>query len=150
MADVLSDHGLAQTIGADQNKVASLGEEVQGQGTFDHIAFDLLGPRPVEVGHRLKLLGSLTAATFVPGCDGRVRRPRSRPQMFQNLAWRPALFGGARQKVVHVAGHGMQADLFQSFRQAIAPGRHRANGRAHRKSPDRGGGHPTPAPRDGG
>jgi len=56
MADVLGDHGLAQAIGTDQNQVTSLGEEVQGQCPFDHIAFDFLGPRPVEVGHGLELL----------------------------------------------------------------------------------------------
>jgi hypothetical protein len=39
--------------------------------------------------------------------------------MFQNLA-RPALFGGPRQKVVHLGGKGVQADLFQLRRQAIA------------------------------
>jgi len=47
---------LAQAIGTNQNQVTSLREEVQGQCPFDHIAFDLLGPRPVEVGHGLELL----------------------------------------------------------------------------------------------
>ena len=29
VADVLGDHGLAQAVGADQNEIAGLGEEVQ-------------------------------------------------------------------------------------------------------------------------
>jgi len=38
------------------------------------------------------------------------------------------------------------------FHRTVPTGRsrHRVNGRAHRKSPDREGGHPTPAPPDGG
>ena len=52
--------------------------------------------------------------------------------------------------LVYFGGEGVQADLFQLRRQAIARNRRRAGGRVHRKSPDRGGAHPAPAPPDSG
>jgi hypothetical protein len=149
MADVLGDHRLAQPVGAHQDQVAGLREEVQRQSTFNDIAFDLAGPGPVEVGHGLKLLDLGEAQPpfqTAVGAFGSL----GLSQMFQNLARRPALFGSPRQKVVHFGGHSVQADLLQLRREAIARGRRRANGRAHRKSPDRGDGHPAPEPPDGG
>ena len=118
VADVLGNHGLAQTVGADQDQVAGFGEKVQRQRPFNDVAFDLGGPGPVVVGHGLKLLDLGEAQppfqTAVGAFGGFGLR-----QMFQNLARRPALFGGPRQKVVYSAGHGVQADLFQLRRQAI-------------------------------
>ena len=51
VADVLGNHGLAQTVGADQDQVAGFGEEVLRQSPFNDVAFDLGGPGPVEVSH---------------------------------------------------------------------------------------------------
>jgi hypothetical protein len=56
VADVLGDHGLAQTVCADQDQIAGLGEEVQCERPLDDIAFDALGPGPFEVGHGLEPL----------------------------------------------------------------------------------------------
>ena len=140
---------LPSPLRADQDQVAGLGEEVQRQRAFDDIAFDLGGPRPIEVGHGFELLDLGKAQPPFQAAVGAFGGFGLR-QMFQNLARRPALFGGPRQKVVHFAGQGVQADLLELRRQAIARGRRHAGGRAHRKSPDRGGGHPAPGLRDGG
>ena len=56
VADVLGDHGLAQAVGADQDEIAGLGEEVQGECPLDDIAFDARWLGPFEVGHGLELL----------------------------------------------------------------------------------------------
>src|ERR1039458_292582 len=56
VADVLRDHGFAQTVGAHEDEVAGLGEEVQRERPFDDIAFDVRGPGPFEVSHGLELL----------------------------------------------------------------------------------------------
>ena len=92
VADVLGDHGLAQAIGANQDEVAGLGEEVQRKRPFDDIAFDARGPGPVEVGHGLELLdlGGAQAAleTAVSALGNFDLR-----QMIEQLARRPALLG---------------------------------------------------------
>src|SRR5207247_2321740 len=49
--DTLGDHGLAQSVGAAQDEVAALGEEVQGEGGFDQGAVEFLGLVPFEVSH---------------------------------------------------------------------------------------------------
>ena len=118
VADVLGDHRFAQTVAADQDQVAGFGEEVQREGAFDNVAFDLGGPGPIEVGHGLELLdaddaqAALQAAVRALGGFG-LR------QLFQHLARGPARFGGARQKVVQLRGHGAQADLLQLRGQVI-------------------------------
>src|SRR5450755_4099361 len=56
VSDVLSDHRLAQTVAAHQDEIASFAKKLQRQRAFDDIAFNLGGPRPIEVGHGLESL----------------------------------------------------------------------------------------------
>jgi len=72
VSDVLSDHGFAQTIPAHQDEIAGFAEEIQGQGTFDDIAFDLSGPGPIESAMGLNLLMPLIRRR-----RSRLRRERS-------------------------------------------------------------------------
>ena len=137
MAEVLSNHRLAQAICTDKNQVSALGQKVQRQSALNDVAFDLLGPGPVEVGHGLELLNLRhpqpafqTAMSAFGGLGLR--------QLLQDLARRPAQFGGPRQKVIQLAGNGAQADLVQLRWQAMIRHRHRACGRVHRRSPDWG------------
>ena len=58
VSNVLSDHRLAQTVAAHQDKIAGFAKEIQRQRAFDDIAFDLGGPRPIEVGHGLESLNA--------------------------------------------------------------------------------------------
>ena len=87
-------------------------EKVQRQGAFDDIAFDLGGPGPVEVGHGFELLDAGEAQAPFQTAVGAFG-DFGLCQMFQDLARRPALFGGPRQKVVQFGGQGAQADLFE-------------------------------------
>jgi hypothetical protein len=64
VADVLSNHGLAQSVGAHQDEIAGFAKEVQRQGTLDDITFDLRGPGPFEVSYGLKFL-----SICLPVCD---------------------------------------------------------------------------------
>ena len=58
VADILRDHRLADPVRAEQYQVACFFDEVERQRSFDHLAIDLLGPRPVEVSHRFEALDS--------------------------------------------------------------------------------------------
>ena len=51
---VLGDGGLAGGVGADQDDVGALGDELQRAQLLDGGAVDLLGPLPVEVAQRLE------------------------------------------------------------------------------------------------
>ncbi len=51
VGEVLGDHRLADAVGADEDDVGGLGEEVEGEEFLDGAAVDLLRPLPVEVGH---------------------------------------------------------------------------------------------------
>jgi hypothetical protein len=54
VGDVFGDHRFAEAVGAEQEKVASFGNELQGEGGFNEVAVDFLGPVPVEVGDGLE------------------------------------------------------------------------------------------------
>jgi hypothetical protein len=54
VGDVLSDHGLAQTIRADKDKVARFGDEIQSEGALNQITVDFQGPTPIEIGDRFE------------------------------------------------------------------------------------------------
>ena len=125
-------------------------QEVQRQCPFDHIAFDLGGPGPVEVGHGLELLDLADAQppfqTAVGAFGGLGLR-----QMFQDLARGPALFGGARQKVVQLRGQGASRSApVEPDRLLLGVVVVVSIGRVHRKSPDHAGGHPAIGLEDGG
>src|SRR6185437_1479560 len=51
---VLEDHRLADAIGADEYGIVTGLDEGEREELVDGLAIDLLGPRPVEVGHRLE------------------------------------------------------------------------------------------------
>jgi len=149
MTDVLGDHGLTQAVGADQDKIARLGQEVQGQRPLDDVALDACRPRPVEIGHGLEPadLGG-TQAAFEAAV--RAFGYFDLRELFEQLARRPALLGGVGQHVIHLRGYGTQADPLQLFAQIMIRVLHRVGGRAHRRSPDRVGGLRGSGPADGG
>ena len=139
MTDVLGDHGLAQAIGANQDQVAGLGEEVQRKRPFDDIAFDARGPGPVEVSQGLELfdLGGAQAAleTAVSALGNFDLR-----QMLEQLARRPAQLGSVGQHIVQLRGHGGETDPLQLLAEVRTRVRRRVVGQVHRRSPDRVGG----------
>jgi hypothetical protein len=54
MGDVFEDHGFADAVGTDEDSVVAGLDEAEGEELVDGFAIDLLGPSPVEVGHRLE------------------------------------------------------------------------------------------------
>jgi hypothetical protein len=72
MCDVPGDHGLAEAVGADQGEVASLTDELERERALDEVAFDLLGPVPVEVS----VPPSKQARRGPRPAGGRLRPPR--------------------------------------------------------------------------
>ena len=119
VADVLGDHGFAQTVAAHQNEIAGFAEKVERQSAFDDIAFDLGGPGPIEVGHGLEAFDAADAQapfqTAARAFGGFCLR-----ELFEDLRAGPAGFGGARQEVVQLRRHGAQADLLELSGQIIA------------------------------
>jgi hypothetical protein len=105
-------------VRSDENEIARFGEQVQRQRPLDDIALDARGPGPVEVGHQLEpadLGGAQTAFEAAVRAFGDF----DLRQLFEQLARRPALLGGVGQHVVHLRGHGAQADPFQMFAQTM-------------------------------
>lgn len=54
MADVLSDHGLAEALGCDEHDVARGTEELEADGGLNERTVDLRRPVPIVVGDRLE------------------------------------------------------------------------------------------------
>ncbi|WP_437592394.1 hypothetical protein [Sorangium sp. So ce1000] len=52
LRDVLGDHRLAEPMGRDEHDVARTVEKGQTERGLDLVTVDVLGPRPIEVGHR--------------------------------------------------------------------------------------------------
>jgi len=150
VSDILSDHGLAQPIAAHQNEIARFTQKVQRQGTFNNVAFNLRGPGPIEVCHRLE---SLNAAEPQPRCQTAARTFGGffLGEFFEDLKRGPAGFGDTRDEVIQLRGHGAQADLLELSGKVIV--RHClcfGRGRVHRRSPDHEGGRQVIGLADGG
>src|SRR5262249_43048086 len=64
MGDVPGNHGLAETVGPDEDQIAAFADKVEGEGALDHVPLDLCGPVPIEIGHGLESaqLGALKPA----------------------------------------------------------------------------------------
>jgi hypothetical protein len=54
MSHVFEDHGLADAVGADEDRVVAGLDEAEGEDLVERLAVDPLGPRPIEVCHRLE------------------------------------------------------------------------------------------------
>ena len=108
VGEVLGDHGLAEAVGAEQNEVAALLDEVEGQGALDDVALDLLGPVPVEVGDGLEAAdaGALEASLeAAPRTFGQLEAD----DLLDDLARREAALGGAGQEVLECSRPGPEA-----------------------------------------
>ena len=55
MQQVLRDHGLAESVGADEHDVGGLLEEVEGEEFLEKLAIDFFRPSVVEVGDGFEL-----------------------------------------------------------------------------------------------
>jgi len=141
VADVLGDHGLAQAVGADQDEIAGLGEEFQGERPLDDITFDTRRPGPFEVGHGFELL-DLGGAQAALKATVRALGDFDLRQMIEQLTWRPALPGCVGQHVIQLRGHSGKADPLQLLTQIRirVRGLRRVVERVHRRSPGRAGG----------
>jgi len=53
VAQVAREQALAQAVGADEDDIGGVGEELQRHQLLDGRTIDLRGPAPVEVGDRL-------------------------------------------------------------------------------------------------
>jgi hypothetical protein len=127
LADILGDHGFAQPIATDEHKIASFGEEVQGERALNDIPFDLGRPRPFVVRHGFK--------TPDPGYPQALLQAAASTllgfrlcHLLQEHVRGPAGFGGACHKIVQVSGQRPQTDVLQLVGKIIYRSRRRHGG----------------------
>ncbi len=99
VGDVLGDHGLAQSVGAEQDEVVALADEIEGERALEGFAVDALGPVPVEIGHGLEATqaGALEA-TFEAAASAFLHLGLG--DGLEQAAGGPAPLGGAGEQVV--------------------------------------------------
>ena len=141
VADVLSDHRLAEAVAAHQDQVARFAQKIERQSTLDHVTFDFRRPVPVEVGHGFE---AFDAGVSKPPLHAAARAliGFSAHELLDELLRRPAVFRRPCQKVVQVCGQwpaGRSAgvarrDYCSSLRSSAFCF---CCGRVHRRSPDR-------------
>ena len=112
MADVLDDHGFPDSVRADQDEVAAFADEVESEGALDDVALDLLGPIPVEIGHRFELPEARTFQAPFQAAACAVG-DLSTLEFLEDHAGRPASFRGTSDEVIEVACESAQPDAFQ-------------------------------------
>jgi len=136
MANVFGDHGFPQAVLSDHDQVASFPDEVQGEGSFDHIAFYLLRPVPVEIGHGFE---SLDSGKSQPAFQASARTifEFGLCKFFQQHMRGPSPRGGMSNKVIQVLRDCSQSDLVEFGIQVIA--RRGRLWQVHRKSPNHEG-----------
>ena len=90
VADILRDHGFCpKPVSSDKNQIAGFVKEVQGEGTFNDVAFDLGWPSPFVVHHGLELLDLRRNAGAVPYFAGGDPRASAWASLFQQHARGP-------------------------------------------------------------
>src|SRR5207249_564883 len=118
VGDILGDHGLAQSVGAAQDEVAALAEEVQGEGAFDQGAVDFLGPVPFEVSHGFEAAETGLSEAAFEAAAGEIGGLGA-GDFFQQLVGAPALGGRPGQEIIQALGGDEQAQIFQLRGQVI-------------------------------
>src|SRR5216117_1873584 len=110
VSDILSNHRLAETVGAHDDEVARFGDEVQCESAFDDGAVDFSGPVPIEVGHGPE---SADAGTLKTALQGKTVAFLSfRPDQFlQHQLRRPTRFSGSRHEVVQAVSRRVETEL---------------------------------------
>jgi len=109
MSDVFEEHCFSDAVGSEQDEVASLTQEVEGDGGLDESTIDFLGPVPVEVcdGLESSELGAIeptfeASARFVVGLDsGELLEDLDRGELFLSCSG---------EKVIEIFGEMSQAE----------------------------------------
>ena len=128
VGDVFEDHGFAETVGAEHDEVASLAEELEGQGGLDGAAVDLLGPVPVEVcdGFETADFGEFETS-LETSLDLVVDFETG--ELFEDLTGRELFLRGAGQEVIEVIGDVVETERGE-LRRKLSCFRSRRSGRA--------------------
>ena len=103
--DVLRDHRLAETLRGDEDDVARIGEEVDGEGAVDDLPVDLSGPCPVEVDHWLEAADVAVRETALEATSDPML-VFDVDDVLEKLCRAPALAGGAGDEIVERVGGG--------------------------------------------
>ena len=114
MGDVLGDHGLAESVGRDQDDVTGAVEEIESERGFDRGAVDLLGPVPVVVGNGFES-AEVTSGEAALEALLRAVVHLERGDVLEELGGAPALLGGERDDVVEVRGEVAKADVAEQL-----------------------------------
>ena len=147
VGDVFEDHGFAEPVGAKDDEVASLAEEVEGQCGLDGAAVDLLGPVPVEIGDGFEStdFGEFETALETP-TDLAIDFDTG--ELFEDLTGREPFLRGAGQEVIEVVGDVVETERGE-LRLKLSRLRGRQSGRAHRRPPGLEVGSQARSTRDG-
>lgn len=109
MSDAFEEHGFAKSVGAEDEEVSALSDELETECGFDESAVDFLGPVPIEVCDGLEPadLGALepafkASAGFIFGLDA--------GEKLELLQGGEAVFGGASKEVVEIVGESPESE----------------------------------------
>ena len=119
---VLGDHGLAESLRADEDEILRVSQKVEAEDALDQGPIDRFGPLPLKVGHRFEapqaraleaaLETAAGAVLELGGCKGCQERDGG-----------PAIFGGTRQEVIQILGDAGEPEPAQVATQGRGWGR---------------------------
>ena len=113
---ILGDHGLAEAVWRDDDRVLTLREKVQGEDALDGGPMDRLRPRPFPVGHRLEAPETRISETPLDSLP-QAGLELSLHQAFELHDRTPAFLGRARDEVIEIAGGVKEPELPQLITQ---------------------------------
>jgi len=109
VSDVFEEHGFAESVGAEDEEVSALSDELETECGLDESAVDFLGPVPIEVSDGLEPadLGALesafeASAGFVVGLDA--------CEKLELLQGGEPVLGGASEEVVEIIGESPESE----------------------------------------
>ena len=109
MSDVFEEHGFAESVGAEDEEVSALSDELETECGLDESAVDFLGPVPIKIGEGLEPadLGALepafeASAGFVVGLDA--------GEKLELLQGGESVLGGASEEVVEIIGESPESE----------------------------------------
>ena len=109
VSDVFEEHGFAESVGAEDEEVSAVSDELKAQGGLNESAVDFLGPVPIEVGEGLEPanLGALepafeASAGFIVGLDA--------GEKLELLYGGESVLGDSSEEVVEVVSESPEAE----------------------------------------
>src|SRR5258708_6478630 len=110
VSDIFDEHRFAEAIGAAEEEVACLRNEVEGESAVDDGAVNLGRPGPIKVGDGFEATETGQAKAALKAAARLVGQFVSR-DLFEEGVRRPTLGSGAGNEVGKVGGGNAQADL---------------------------------------